>query len=241
MKLNQHTGAATGTNTVDASALSPVVRAPLKFRVKTEEKPAVHTSTPTIAAAGAFECHGDRVESLPDGFKVIASTDNAPIAGIADESRKFYGLQFHPEVTHTTQGQAIIQRFLHEVSECHSLWTTENIVEDGIARVKKQVGNDKVLLALSGGVDSSVVRHGDLHLRVYRRVSCLLSRQRPLLVLLRRPQPGPRPRRRRRAKRPPAHSRRLKPGGFWSSKARASPAGCDPFSRPPPSPTPTAR
>ncbi|MCZ6802969.1 MAG: glutamine-hydrolyzing GMP synthase [Proteobacteria bacterium] len=101
--------------------------------------------------------HGDRVETLPEGFKVIASTDNAPIAGMADESRGFYGLQFHPEVTHTTQGQAIMQRFLHEIADCHALWTTENIVEDAIARVKEKVGDDNVLLALSGGVDSSVV------------------------------------------------------------------------------------
>ncbi len=101
--------------------------------------------------------HGDRVEALPEGFKVIASTDNAPIAGIANEDKKFYGLQFHPEVTHTKQGQTILQRFLHDIVGCASLWTTANIVEDGIARVKEQVGEDKVLLALSGGVDSSVV------------------------------------------------------------------------------------
>ena len=101
--------------------------------------------------------HGDRVEVLPEGFEVIASTDNAPIAGIADEKRKFYGLQFHPEVTHTSQGQAILQRFLHEIAGCHALWTTANIVEEAIERVKQQVGGDKVLLALSGGVDSSVV------------------------------------------------------------------------------------
>ena len=101
--------------------------------------------------------HGDRVETLPEGFKVIASTDNAPIAGMADEERRLYGLQFHPEVTHTTQGQAILQRFLHDIAGCQSLWTTSNIVHDAIARVKQQVGSDKVLLALSGGVDSSVV------------------------------------------------------------------------------------
>lgn len=101
--------------------------------------------------------HGDRVEALPEGFKVIASTDNAPIAGIADEERQFYGLQFHPEVTHTKQGQEILRRFLHDIVGCQSLWTTANIVDDAIARVKEQVGDDKVLLALSGGVDSSVV------------------------------------------------------------------------------------
>jgi len=116
--------------------------------------------------------HGDRVETLPEGFKVIASTENAPIAGIADETRNFYGLQFHPEVTHTTQGQAILQRFLHKVAGCHSLWTTENIVEDGIARVKEQVGNDQVLLALSGGVDSSVVA-ALLHEAIGDQLTCV--------------------------------------------------------------------
>ena len=101
--------------------------------------------------------HGDQVESLPEGFKSIASTDNTSIAAMADESRKFYGLQFHPEVTHTAQGTKILERFLHEIADCKTLWTTEKIVEDSITRVKKQVGNDRVLLALSGGVDSSVV------------------------------------------------------------------------------------
>ena len=116
--------------------------------------------------------HGDRVDALPEGFKVIASTDNAPIAGMADESRGFYGLQFHPEVTHTTQGQAILQRFLHDIAGCHSLWTTENIVEDTIVRIKEQVGDDKVLLALSGGVDSSVVATL-LHEAIGKQLTCV--------------------------------------------------------------------
>jgi GMP synthase (glutamine-hydrolysing) len=116
--------------------------------------------------------HGDRVEELPEGFKVIASTANAPIAGIADESRKFYGLQFHPEVTHTTQGQNILQRFLHEVAGCQSLWTTANIVEDAIEHVREQVGSDKVLLALSGGVDSSVVA-ALLHEAIGDQLTCV--------------------------------------------------------------------
>lgn len=116
--------------------------------------------------------HGDRVESLPDGFKVIASTDNAPIAGMADEERKFYGLQFHPEVTHTKQGQEILKRFLHDIVGCQSLWTTANIVEDAIEQVKQQVGNDKVLLALSGGVDSSVVA-ALLHKAIGDQLTCV--------------------------------------------------------------------
>lgn len=116
--------------------------------------------------------HGDKVDELPDGFKVIASTDNAPIAGIANETKKIYGLQFHPEVTHTPQGQAILQRFLHEITGCRSLWTTESIVQDAIARVKEQVGDDQVLLALSGGVDSSVVA-ALLHEAIGDQLTCV--------------------------------------------------------------------
>ena len=116
--------------------------------------------------------HGDQVETLPEGFKVIASTDNAPIAGMADESRKLYGLQFHPEVTQTTQGQEILQRFLHEIASCHSLWMTENIVEDAIAQIKEQVVDDKILLALSGGVDSSVVA-ALLHEAIGDQLTCV--------------------------------------------------------------------
>ena len=101
--------------------------------------------------------HGDRVDTLPDGFKVIASTENAPIAAIADEKKSYYGLQFHPEVTHTSQGKEILRRFVHEIAKCNSLWTMENIIEKSTKEIKKQVGSDKVLLGLSGGVDSSVV------------------------------------------------------------------------------------
>jgi GMP synthase (glutamine-hydrolysing) len=101
--------------------------------------------------------HGDHVTELPDGFKLIASTESAPIAGIADEERHFYGFQFHPEVTHTSQGQKIFSRFLHEICGCDALWNPKNIAKENIARVREQVGSDRVLLGLSGGVDSSVV------------------------------------------------------------------------------------
>jgi GMP synthase (glutamine-hydrolysing) len=101
--------------------------------------------------------HGDRVERLPPGFKVIASTANAPLAAISDEQRGFYGLQFHPEVTHTKQGRAILQRFVRDICGCEALWTPGNIIENLINSVRAQVGEDGVLLALSGGVDSSVV------------------------------------------------------------------------------------
>ena len=116
--------------------------------------------------------HGDQVESLPEGFKSIASTDNTSIAANADETRKFYGLQFHPEVTHTTQGSKILERFIHQIAGCQSLWTTEKIIERSIAKVKKQVGNDRVLLALSGGVDSSVVA-ALLHKAIGKQLTCV--------------------------------------------------------------------
>jgi len=100
--------------------------------------------------------HGDRVNRVPEGFKIIASTDSAPIAGMADGEHGFYGVQFHPEVTHTRQGQRIINRFVHDICGCGSLWTSGNIIEDSIAKIKQQVGSDEVVLGLSGGVDSSV-------------------------------------------------------------------------------------
>ena len=101
--------------------------------------------------------HGDRVCSPPPGFSLIASTDSAPIAGIADEERGLYGVQFHPEVTHTRQGARILRRFVHEICGCASSWTPGAIIDDSIERVRGEVGGDEVLLALSGGVDSSVV------------------------------------------------------------------------------------
>ena len=101
--------------------------------------------------------HGDKVIALPEGFKVIASTPSCAIAAMADENRRFYGVQFHPEVTHTKQGLRILSRFLLEICACEALWTPAHIVEDAIARVRAQVGDAKVLLGLSGGVDSSVV------------------------------------------------------------------------------------
>ncbi len=116
--------------------------------------------------------HGDRVSVLPEGFKLIASTDNAPVAGMADDSRRFYGVQFHPEVTHTRQGKAILSRFVHELCGCRALWTPAAIIEDAVARVRAQVDGDGVLLALSGGVDSSVVA-ALLNRAVGARLTCI--------------------------------------------------------------------
>jgi GMP synthase (glutamine-hydrolysing) len=101
--------------------------------------------------------HGDRVIAMPPGFKVIAASDNAPLAAMADESRGLYALQFHPEVTHTLQGGELLRRFVREIAGCAASWATGNIIEDSLARIRAQVGHDKVLLGLSGGVDSSVL------------------------------------------------------------------------------------
>ncbi len=97
--------------------------------------------------------HGDRVEAVPPGFEVTASSGNSPLAAMEDRSRHFYGVQFHPEVTHTPQGQAIIRRFVREICACPGDWTAGNIVTDAIATVRERVGGGKVLLGLSGGVD----------------------------------------------------------------------------------------
>jgi len=101
--------------------------------------------------------HGDRVIELPAGFSAVATSANSPLAAIADEARGFYGLQFHPEVTHTRQGMDILRRFVHEICGCASLWTPGAIVDDLVEAVRGQVGDDRVVLGLSGGVDSSVV------------------------------------------------------------------------------------
>jgi GMP synthase (glutamine-hydrolysing) len=116
--------------------------------------------------------HGDKVTELPDGFSVIAHTDSAPLAGIADDARNFYGLQFHPEVTHTRLGQDILRRFVHDICQCQSLWTSGNIIEDLIRSVREQVGDDEVILGLSGGVDSSVVA-ALLHKAIGKQLICI--------------------------------------------------------------------
>ena len=100
--------------------------------------------------------HGDRVSVLPEGFTVMASTDSCPIAAMADESRKFYGVQFHPEVTHTEKGREILQRFVLGICGCKADWEMGNFAKEAIEAIRKQVGSDEVILGLSGGVDSSV-------------------------------------------------------------------------------------
>ena len=100
--------------------------------------------------------HGDKVNEMPAGFKLMASTDNCPIAAMANEERHFYGIQFHPEVTHTLQGEAIIGRFVHEICGCKSDWNMPDYITEAVAAIREKVGSDEVILGLSGGVDSSV-------------------------------------------------------------------------------------
>jgi GMP synthase (glutamine-hydrolysing) len=101
--------------------------------------------------------HSIEVKQLPEGFKLIASTENCDIAGFANVEKHYYGLQFHPEVTHTKQGVPILERFVTGICCCKKNWTTDNIISDLIQNLKNKIGNDNVLLGLSGGVDSSVV------------------------------------------------------------------------------------
>ena len=131
-----------------------------------------HTSAEGYGLLDVWMSHGDRVESLPKGFVLMASTENAPIAGIADIERGFYGLQFHPEVTHTRQGQRILQRFVHDVCGCEGLWTADNIIEDSITKIRTEVGEEEVVLGLSGGVDSSVVA-ALLHRAIGEQLICV--------------------------------------------------------------------
>ncbi len=131
-----------------------------------------HTSEQGYGLLDVWMSHGDRVVRLPDGFHVICETDNAPYAGMADEQRGYYGLQFHPEVTHTRQGQRIIEKFLFTICGCEPLWTPGQIIEDSIHQVRELVGDKQVLLGLSGGVDSSVVA-ALLHRAIGDHLTCV--------------------------------------------------------------------
>lgn len=131
-----------------------------------------HLSAEGFGLLDVWMSHGDRVVQLPDGFILIASSDGAPIAGIADEKRHFYALQFHPEVTHTVQGGRILSRFVLDICGCHARWTTANIIEESLSAIKEKVGDEQVILGLSGGVDSSVVA-ALLHKAIGSQLTCV--------------------------------------------------------------------
>jgi GMP synthase (glutamine-hydrolysing) len=116
--------------------------------------------------------HGDKVTALPPGFKVIASNASCPIAGMADEKRRFYAVQFHPEVTHTLQGKAIIERFVRGVCGLDGDWSMPGYMEEAVGRVRSEVGADEVLLGLSGGVDSAVAA-ALLHRAIGKQLTCV--------------------------------------------------------------------
>ncbi len=147
-------------------------------RVKVQGKSALlhdikdHVDHDGGALLDVWMSHGDKVVAMPEGFERLASTDSCPIAGMYCEQRKLYGVQFHPEVTHTLQGKRIFEHFVQELCGCEALWTAANIVEDAIAKVRARVGTDKVLLGLSGGVDSSVVA-ALLHRAIGDQLTCV--------------------------------------------------------------------
>src|ERR1700758_1799035 len=124
------------------------------------------------AVLDVWMSHGDRVDALPAGFDATAATGSIPFAAMSDERRRFYGVQFHPEVTHTKQGTRLLERFVREICGADALWSVGNIIEDAIARVRAQVGHGRVLLGLSGGVDSSVVA-ALLHRAIGEQLVCV--------------------------------------------------------------------
>jgi GMP synthase (glutamine-hydrolysing) len=127
---------------------------------------------PGRAALDVWMSHGDHVSRVPPGFAITASTDRIPVAAMADVQRRWFGVQFHPEVTHTRQGEPLLRRFVVEVCACRTLWTAGNIIDDQIERVRALVGGDEVILGLSGGVDSSVVA-ALLHKAIGEQLTCV--------------------------------------------------------------------
>jgi len=116
--------------------------------------------------------HGDKVVQMPPGFKVMASTEACPVAGMADEQRGFYAVQFHPEVTHTPQGKKLLQRFVREICGCRGDWNMPDYVTEAVARIREQVGKGEVILGLSGGVDSSVAA-ALIHKAIGKQLTCV--------------------------------------------------------------------
>ena len=131
-----------------------------------------HIGSSGNALLDVWMSHGDKVVQVPDGFITCASTTTCPHAGMVDEARQFYGVQFHPEVTHTRQGQRMLEHFVVDICGCDKLWTPATIIEDAIIRLKQQIGDDQVILGLSGGVDSSVVAML-LHRAIGKNLTCV--------------------------------------------------------------------
>jgi GMP synthase (glutamine-hydrolysing) len=131
----------------------------------------------SIAADGnalldVWMSHGDKVSAIPADFKTVAKTETCPYAIMSNEEKRFYGVQFHPEVTHTKQGLRMLENFVCQICGCEKLWTSASIIEDAVAKIKEQVGDDEVVLGLSGGVDSSVVAML-IHRAIGDRLTCV--------------------------------------------------------------------
>src|SRR5690606_21495593 len=131
-----------------------------------------HVSEDNATTLNVWMSHGDKVIEAPQGFDIIASTPSCPIAIMANDDKQYYGLQFHPEVTHTLQGQALLGRFVHQICDCAGDWTPDNIIDMRVAQLKEQIGDKQVLLGLSGGVDSSVVA-ALLHKAIGDQLTCV--------------------------------------------------------------------
>ncbi|SDZ93922.1 glutamine-hydrolyzing GMP synthase [Alkalimonas amylolytica] len=131
-----------------------------------------HISASNTALVDVWMSHGDKVIEIPPGFETVARTDTCPHAGMVDEARQFYGVQFHPEVTHTRQGLRMLEHFVVDICCCEKLWTPASIIEDAILRIREQVGEDQVILGLSGGVDSSVTAML-LHRAIGEQLTCV--------------------------------------------------------------------
>ncbi|HJT51409.1 MAG TPA: glutamine-hydrolyzing GMP synthase, partial [Nitrosospira sp.] len=134
----------------------------------------IHDRTDTAGHSilDVWMSHGDSVIALPPGFEVMASNAATPLAAIADEARKFYGMQFHPEVTHTLQGKAIIERFVHDICGAGHDWNMPDYLEEAVGRIRSEVGPDEVILGLSGGVDSSVAA-ALIHRAIGKQLTCV--------------------------------------------------------------------
>jgi GMP synthase (glutamine-hydrolysing) len=131
-----------------------------------------HVTEQGEAVLDVWMSHGDQVVKLPPEFELVASTESAPISAMQHRNKRLYAVQFHPEVTHTLQGQRILQNFVRQICGCEALWTPSQIVEDAVEQIRRQVGSDKVLLGLSGGVDSSVTA-ALLHKAIGDQLTCV--------------------------------------------------------------------